>query len=42
VAAVAGGDVDDYSIDESGHVRRLLAVKRHERTGRSPVRSSAW
>ena len=35
VAAVAGGHVHDHSVDESGHLRRLLPAKRHERTGRS-------
>ena len=41
VPAVAGGDVDDHAVDESGHDRAAsyFWVKRHERTGRRPVRS---
>jgi hypothetical protein len=54
VPAVAGGDVHDHAVDESGHVDErtgsapppvsgpsscLWSVKRHERTGRGPVRS---
>ena len=35
VAAVAGRDVHGHSIDESGHLRRPLPAKRHERTGQS-------
>ena len=44
VPAVAGGDVHDHAVDESGHLRAAssFSVKRHERTGRWPVRSCAW
>ena len=41
VPAVAGGHVHGHTVDESGHLRRLLAVKRRERT--SPkARALVW